>query len=161
MPSVRRAGDPHFYDQPSTQRALRVMLGAMFICSLAIAVFTFALGWRLTPRFSLAAAASCLLALVIGRSGRIRKVILLPLLTIAYVVLHLAANNRGIHSGGLVIIPVLIMVGSRVLDRWPLIAFAAFVNVGVFAMLAFQHLVKRAEPFPISELGDLFVFVAT
>jgi hypothetical protein len=101
------------------------------------------------------------LSLVIGRSGQIRNVILLPLLTIAYVVLHLAARNRGIHSGGLVIIPVLIMVGSRVLDRWPLIAFAAFLNVAVFAMVAFQHLVTRAEPFTISELGDLFLFVAT
>jgi hypothetical protein len=129
------------------------MLIVMLVSSIAIAAFTLYLGWHLTPRFCLAAAASCLAPLLINRSGGIRRSMLIPLLTITYVVLHLATKNEGLHNIGLVILPVLITVGSLVLDRLSHILLTVVLNLAVFAMLAIRYFVTRADRFSMNDMA--------
>jgi PAS domain S-box-containing protein len=161
MTSVRPASEPRFCDEPSIQHALRVMLVTMFVSILAIAAFTLYVGWRLTPRLCLAAAASCLAPLVISRSGSITRTMLIPLLTITYVVIHLAANKEGIHNIGLATLPVLIAVGSLVLDRLSQVLLTAAMNLAVVGMLAIRYFVTREQRFSMDDVGDFFVFMVT
>ena len=156
-----RIRDPHFCDEPDIQRALRVALIALFVAAMAIAAFTLLIGWRLTPLYCLAAAASCLPPLVISRYGPMRQTMLVPMLGITYVVLYLASKNEGIHNVGLTMLPVLIMVGCIVLERVPLILFVVVLNLAVCGMLAIRYFVTRREQFSINDVGDWFVFVVT
>src|ERR1051325_1293565 len=64
------------------------------------------LRWRHAPQLALLSGASCLVALVLIRSGRIRSAMLLPLLSITYAIMHLAARSDGIQNIALAILPV-------------------------------------------------------
>ena len=86
---------------------------------------------------------------------------LLPLLTITYVVLHLAARSGGIENIGHTIIPLLIVVCSLLLDSVTLVFFTAFEILGVAGMLAIRYFVLRAERFSMNDMGDLFIFALT
>ena len=121
MTSSLRVDEPQLFDEPSIAHALRLILIAMLVSALAISAVTLFLKWRLTPQLALVAGASSLVALVVSGSGRARPAMFLPLVTITYVVLHLAARSDGIQNVGLAILPVLIMVGSLVLDRLALV----------------------------------------
>jgi PAS domain S-box-containing protein len=149
------------FDEPGLAKALQAMLFAMFASALVISALTLLLGWRLAPELALVAGVSCLLALVLSRSGRIRPAMLLPLVTIAYAVLHLAGRSDGIENIGLAILPVLIMIGSLVLDRLMLLFFAAGTVLAVAGMLALRYFVLRAERFSTNDMGDLFILALT
>src|SRR3974377_1420369 len=107
------------------------------------------------------AGASSLVALVLSRYGRIRPAMMLPLLTIIYAVLHLAARSDGIQNIGLAILPVLIMVGSVVLERRMHVLFTAGIILSVVGMLAVRYFVLRAGRFSSNDMGDLFIFALT
>jgi hypothetical protein len=125
MTSIPRADEPSLIDEPSVVHALRVTLVIIFASALAISAITLFLRWRLTPQLALVAGASSLVALVLSRSGRIRPAMMLPLLFITCAVLTLAVRSDGIQNIGLAILPVLILVGSLVLDRLTLVFFTA------------------------------------
>ena len=161
MTNVSRVAEPNFFDQPSIAHALRVTLVAILASALAISVVTLLLRWRLTPQLALAAGASSLVALVFSRSGGIRPAMMLPLLTITYAVLHLAARSDGIQNIGLAILPVLIMVGSLLLDRLMLVFFTAGTILAVVGMLAIRYFVLHAESYSANDMGDLFIFTLT
>ena len=145
MTSVPRVVEPNLLDEPGIVHALRVMLVATFASALAISAFTLFLRWRLTPELAFLAGVSSLAALVLSRSGRIRPAILLPLLSITYAVLHLAARSDGIQNIGLAILPVLIVVGGLLLNRPMTVFFTAAVILAVFGMLAIRYFVLQAE----------------
>jgi len=161
MTSVRALDEPSIFDQPCIAHALRLTLLAMFAAALAISAVTLFLKWQLTPQLALAAGASCLVALVLIHSGRTRLAVLLPLLSIAYAVLHSAARSEGIDSIGLSTFPVLIVVSSLVLDRLALVLFTAGTILGVVGMLAIRYFVLRAETYSTNDMGDLFIFALT
>jgi PAS domain S-box-containing protein len=86
---------------------------------------------------------------------------MLPVLSITYAVLHLAARSDGIQNIGLAILPVLIMVGSLVLDGLTLIFFTAGIILAVVGMLAIRYFVLLAERYSTNDMGDLFIFALT
>jgi hypothetical protein len=161
MTNVSRVAEPSLFDQPSIAHALRVTLVAILASALAISAVTLLLRWRLTPQLALAAGASCLVALVLSRFGGIRPAMMLPVLTITYAVLHLAARSDGIQNIGLAILPVLIMVGSVLLDRLILVFFTAGTILAVVGMLAIRYFVLHAESYSTNDMGDLFIFALT
>jgi hypothetical protein len=84
MTSIPRAEKLNLVDEPGLAHAFR-----------AVSAFTLFLRWPLIPQLTLVAAVSCLIALVLSRSGRVRPAMLLALLGIAYTVLHAAvARSR-------------------------------------------------------------------
>ena len=95
MTNVPRVDEPNLFDEPGMVNTLRVTLVAMLTSALAISALTLFLGWRHTPQLALVSAASCLVALVLSRFGRMRSAMLLPLLSITYAILHLAARSDG------------------------------------------------------------------
>src|SRR6516162_7544891 len=139
MTSAVRVSEPNFFDEPTIAHVLRVTLVAILASALAISAVTLVLRWRLTPQLSLIAGASSLVALVLSRSGRIRPAMMLPLLSITYAVLHLAARSDGIQNIGLAILPVLIILGSLVFDRRTLIIFTAGIILSAAGMLAVRY----------------------
>jgi two-component system, cell cycle sensor histidine kinase and response regulator CckA len=161
MTSAARVSEPNFLDEPTIARALRMTLVAILASALAISAVTLFLKWRHTPQLALVAGASSVIALVLSRYGRIRPAMMLPLLTIIYAVLHLAARSDGIQNIGLAILPVLIMVGSLVLERRMLVLFTAGIILAVAGMLAVRYFVLRAERFSTNDMGDLFIFALT
>ena len=161
MTSSLRVDEPHLFDEPSIAHALRVILVAMLISALAISAVTLFLKWRLTPQLALVAGASSLVALMLSGSGRTRPAMFLPLVTITYVVLHLAARSDGIQNVGLAILPVLIMVGSLVLNRLALVLFTTGAILAVLGMLAIRYFVLQAERYSANDMGDLFIFAVT
>ena len=161
MTSAARVSEPDFFDEPAIARALRVTLLAILASAVAISALTLLLRWRLTPQLALMAGASSLIALVLSRYGRIKPAMMLPLLSIIYVVLHLAARSDGIQNIGLAILPVLIMVSSLVLERRMLLLFTAGIILSVAGMLAIRYFVLRAERFSKNDMGDLFIFALT
>ena len=161
MTSAARVSQPDFLNEPAITRALRVTLIAILASALAISALTLLLRWRLTPQLSLVAGGSSLVALVLSRYGRIRPAMMLPLLSIIYVVLHLAARSDGIQNIGLSILPVLIMVSSLVLERRMLLLFTAGIVLSVAGMLAIRYCVLKAERFSTNDMGDLFIFAVT
>jgi two-component system cell cycle sensor histidine kinase/response regulator CckA len=161
MTNVSPVAEPNLFDEPSIAHALRVTLVALLASALAISALTLLLRWRLTPQLALAAGASSLVALVLSRSGRIMPAIMLPLLSITYAVLHLAARSDGIQNIGLAILPVLIMVGSLLLDRLMLVFFTAGTILAVVGMLAIRYFVLHAERYSTNDMGDLFIFTLT
>ena len=161
MTNVPRVDEPNLFDEPGMANTLRVTLLAMLASALAISALTLFLRWRHTPQLALMSAASCLVALVLSRSGRIRSAMLLPLLSITYAILHLAARSDGIQNIGLAILPVLIMLGSLVLDRLTLVFFTAAEILAIVAMLAIRYFVLQAERYSTNDMGDLFIFALT
>jgi hypothetical protein len=126
----------------------------------AVAIFPKAVTQN-TPQLALVAGVSSLAALVLSRSGRIRTAMMLPLLCIIYAVLHLAVRSDGIQNIGLAILPVLILVGSLVLDRLTLVFFTASIILAVVGMLAIRYFVLLAERYSTNDMGDLFIFAVT
>jgi two-component system cell cycle sensor histidine kinase/response regulator CckA len=161
MTTVSRVAEPNVFDQPSIAHALRTMLVAIFAFAFAISAVTLLLRWRLAPQLALVASASSILALLLSRSGRIRPAMMLPLSSITYAVLHLAARSDGIQNIGLAILPVLIMMASLLLDQLMLILFAAGTIGAVSVMLAIRYFVLHAERFSTNDMGDLFIFTLT
>jgi len=161
MANNSRADELSFIDEPGLANALRVMLLALLATALAISAFTFALRWPLVPQLSLFAAASSLVAFLLFRSGRLRPAMLLAFLGIIYGVMHAAARNDGMQSIGLALVPVLIMVGSLVLDRLMLLLLTAIAILATSGMLAIRYFVLRAEQYSTNDMGDLFIFVLT
>src|SRR4051794_14780338 len=137
------------------------MLMATFASALAISGFTLLLRWRLTPELSLIGGVSTLVALVLSRSGRRKLAILVPLVSITYVVLHLAARSGGIDNIGLAILPVLIVFGGLLLNRLMTVFFTAAVILAVVGMLALRYFVLAAERYSTNDMGDLFIFAVT
>ena len=152
------SGSHNLVDEPGVAYVLRVTIAAVFICCLAIAVFTLFLGWTVVPLLCLAAAASTLIALMLARSGRTRAGVLLTLAAIGFVVMYISARNDGMQNIGLAVVPVGIVVGSVLLDRLKLVLFTAAALGGTFAMLAVRFWLLRREPFTSGEIGDFFVF---
>src|SRR4051794_12036975 len=107
MTNVPRVDEPNLFDEPGIAKTLRVTILAMLASALAFSALTLFLRWRQTPQLALMSAASCLLALVLSHSGRIRSAVLLPLLSTTYAILHLAARSDGIQNIGLSILPFL------------------------------------------------------
>jgi PAS domain S-box-containing protein len=161
MTAYSRTDEFNLIDEPSVAHALRVTLVAIAASALAISAFTLFLRWRLTPQLALVAGASSLVALVLSRSGRIRPAMMLPLLSIIYAVLHLAVRSDGIQNIGLAILPVLIMVGSLVLNGLTLVFFTASIILAVVGMLAIRYFVLLAERYSTNDMGDLFIFALT
>jgi PAS domain S-box-containing protein len=161
MTNVPQVDEPNFFEEPGMANTLRVTLVAMLVSALAISALTLFLRWRHTPQLALMSAASCLVALVLSRSGRIRSAMLLPLLSITYAILHLAARSDGIQNIGLAILPVLILLGSLVLDLLTLVFFTAAEILAIAAMLAIRYFVLQAERFSTNDMGDLFIFALT
>jgi two-component system cell cycle sensor histidine kinase/response regulator CckA len=161
MTTVSRVDEPNLFDEPSVAHALRLTLIAILASALAISAVTLLLGWRLTPQLALLAGGSSVVALALSRSAWIRPAFMLPLLSITYAVLHLAARSEGIQNIGLAILPVLIMVGSLLLDSLMLIFFTAGTILAVSAMLAIRYFVLRVERYSTNDMGDLFVFTLT
>jgi len=159
MNSISR--DPDLFDEPSLVHALQVTLSAMFASSLTVSVASFLLGWRLTPQLALIAAAACLVALVLSRSGRTRPAMLLPLLSITYAVLHSAARSGGIENIGFAALPLLIVLGSVVWNLATLVCFTAGTLLATGGMLAIRYFVLKAERFSTNDIGDLIVFCVT
>lgn len=141
MTNVPRIDEPDLFDEPGMANTLRVALLAMLGSAVAISALTMFLRWRHTPQLALMSTASCLVALVWSRSGRIRSAILLPLFNITYAILHLAARSDGIQNIGLAILPVLIILGSLVLTRLTLVLFTAAEILAIVAMLAIRYFV--------------------
>ena len=152
---------PDLVDEPSLAHALRVILAASLAASLAVAAFSSFLKWALIPHISLVAAASSLLGLVLSRYGRIRMAVFITLAGIAYAVLHAAAQYDGIQGIGLTAIPVLIVVGSLLLDRLRFVLFTAAAIFATIGMLAIRYFVLRLESPSTNDLGDLFIFIVT
>jgi two-component system cell cycle sensor histidine kinase/response regulator CckA len=161
MTSIARVSEPNFLDEPVIARALRATLVAILASALVISAVTLFLRWRHTPQLALGAGAASLVALMLSRHGRIRPAMMLPLLTIIYAVLHLAARSDGIQNIGLAILPVLIMVGSLVLRRRMLVLFTAGIILSVAGMLAVRYFVLRAERFSTNDMGDVLIFALT
>ena len=161
MTASSRADELNLIDGPGVAHILRVTLLATIAFAFAVSAFTLLLRWRLTPQLALVAGASALVALLLSRSGRIRLAMMLPLLTISYAVLHLAARSDGIQNIGLAILPVLIMLGSLVLDRLRLVLFTAGIILAVGGMLAIRYFVLQAERYSTNDMGDLFIFALT
>jgi PAS domain S-box-containing protein len=86
---------------------------------------------------------------------------LIPLLTITYAVLHMATMKKGINNIGLVMLPVLIMVGGLVLDRLSHVLLTAVLNLAAFVMLTIRYFVTRADRFSMNDMGDFFIFMVT
>ena len=141
MSTNSRADNRNLVDEPGLANILRVTLFAILFSALAFSVFTLFLRWRHAPQLSLVVAASSLLALWLSRSGR-RAVTLLPLLTITYVVQHLAARSGGIENIGHTIIPLLVVVSSLLLDSVTLVFFTAF-EIFPFSM---RNVPSRVRP---------------
>jgi PAS domain S-box-containing protein len=116
------------------------------------------LGWTLIPQLALAAAGSTLTALVLLRSGRIRLAMFLALVGISYAVMHAAARNDGINNIGLLIFPVLIVLGGLLLEGVAVILFTAGVVLVTLGMLAIRYFVLRMEEYNRNDIGDFFVF---
>jgi PAS domain S-box-containing protein len=151
---------PHdLVDEPGVAYVLRVTIGVVFASLLAVAVFTYFLGWTVTPLLCLGTSVSTLVAWFLARSGRTRAGILLTLAGVAYVVLHVSARNDGMQNIGLAVVPVVLVVGSVLLERLKLVLFTAAALGGTFAMLAIRFWLLRREPFTSGEIGDYFVFV--
>lgn len=161
MTNVPRVDELNIFNEPGMANTLRVTILALLASALGISALTLFLKWRQTPQLALMSAASCFVALALSRSGRIRSAILLPLFGITYAVLHLAARSDGIQNIGLAILPVLIMLGSQVLDRLTLVFFTAAEILGVMAMLAIRYFALQAESFSANDMGDLFIFAVT
>ena len=102
-----------------------------------------------------------MVALMLSHSGRRKPALLLALLSITYVVLHLAARSEGILNIGLAIIPVLIVMGGVLLGRLMVVLFTAATVLGTAGMLAIRYFVLRAEPYSTNDLGDYLVFSLT
>jgi len=115
------AEELNLIDEPSVAQTLRVMLLAVLGSALAISAVTRLLRWPLVPQLALVGAASSLVSLGLCRYGRIRPAMFLALLSVTYAVLHAAARNDGIQNIGLAIVPVLIVVGSLLLDSLMLV----------------------------------------
>ena len=161
MTANSRADELSLIGEPSVVHTLRVTLAAVVASALAISGFTLFLNWRLTPQFAFVVSASSLVALVLSRSGRITLAMMLPLLSITYVVLHLAVRSDGIQNIGLSILPVLIIVCSLVLNRLTLVLFTAGIILAVVGMLAIRYFVLLAERYSSNDMGDLLVFAFT
>ena len=158
MTKFPRIDGPNLFDERGMASTLRVTLLAMLSSAVAISAFTLFLRWRHTPQLALMSAASCLVALVWSRFGRIRSAMLLPLFSITYAILHLAARSDGIQNIGLAILPVLIILGSLVLSRLALVLFTAAEILAIVAMLAIRYFVLEAERYSTNDMGDLFIF---
>jgi PAS domain S-box-containing protein len=161
MISVPRAVETSLLDEPGIVQFLRVMLVATLASALAISVFTLFLRWRVTAELALIAGAASLVALVLSRSGRIGLAILLPLLTVTYSVLHLAARSKGIDNIGIGILPVLVVLGGLLLRQMMTLFFTAAVILAVSGMLAIRYFVLRVQPYSANDMGDLFIFAVT
>jgi PAS domain S-box-containing protein len=161
MTNIPRVHAPDLFDEPGMANTLRVTLLAMLASALAFSALTLFLRWRHAPQLALLSAASCLVALVLSRSGRIRPAMLLPLLSITYAILHLAARSDGIQNIGLAILPVLIILGSLVLSRLTLILFTAGEILAIVVMLAIRYFVLQVERYSTNDMGDLFIFILT
>jgi hypothetical protein len=74
-------------------------------------------------------------------------------LFITYAVLTLAVRSDGIQNIGLAILPVLILVGSLVLDRLTLVFFTASIILAVVGMLAIRYFVLMAERYSTNDMG--------
>jgi hypothetical protein len=85
----------------------------------------------------------------------------LPLLSITYAVLHLAARSGGIENIGLAVLPVLIVLGSLVWNLAMLVCFTAGTVLATMGILTIRYFVLRAERFSANDMGDLFVFCVT
>jgi PAS domain S-box-containing protein len=133
----------------------------MVASALAISAVSLFLGWRLTPQFAIMAAAASLVALVLSRSGRTGPAMALPLLSITYIVLHLAARSGGIENIGLAVLPLLIVLGSVVWNLAMLVCFTAGTLLATMGMLAIRYFVLKAERFSPNDMGDLFIFCIT
>jgi hypothetical protein len=151
MTGLSCADNPHLVDEPALAHILRGTLGAILVSALAFSALTLLLRWRLAPQLSLVVAVSSLVALALSRSGRRRQSIMLPLLTISYVVLHLAARSEGIQNIGHAIIPVLIVMCSLLLDGVTLAIFTAGEILAVAGMLAIRYFVLRVERFSLND----------
>jgi PAS domain S-box-containing protein len=86
---------------------------------------------------------------------------MLPLLSITYAVLHLAARSDGIQNIGLAILPVLITLGSLIFERRTLVFFTAGIIFSVAGMLLIRYFVLQAERFSTNDMGDFFIFAIT
>ena len=161
MTGVQYVDEPKLFDQPSITRAVRVTVLVILFSALAISAVTLILKWRLTPQLAFLAAVSSLVALILSRSRRFKLAIFLPLVTITYAVLHLAARSDGIQNVGLTIIPVLIVVESFMFDGLLLVFFTAGSILAVIGMLAMRYFVLHAERWSTNDMGDLFVFTLT
>ena len=151
--------EPNLIDQPAVTHALQVTFIANLSSALAVfAVTLFILRWSIVPRLALVAAASSVVALAVSRSGWKHYGILLALGSLAYCVLHAAAWNDGMQSIGLAVIPVLIIVGSLVLDRLMFIVFCAAGVLATAAMLAIRYYVLRLEQYSANDAGDFLIF---
>jgi two-component system cell cycle sensor histidine kinase/response regulator CckA len=154
-----RVGEPNLADQPGVARALQVTFMAILASALGIfAVTLFLLRWAVTPWLALLGAAASGMALAMGRSGWTRSGGLVALAGLAYCVLHAAAVNDGMESTGLTVIPVVIIVGSLVLDRLMFVVFSAGAVLATAGMLAIRYYVLRLEQYSVADAGDFFIF---
>jgi PAS domain S-box-containing protein len=153
--------EPNLFDEPGLARALRLTLVAILASSIAVTAFTLILKWPQVPRFPLVVVASTLVALAVSRSGRTRLAVFVALAGVAYAALHAAAKYDGIQSVGLATLPVLLVLGSLVLDRLKFVFFTAATILATIGMLAIRYFVLRIEPPSKNDLADFFVFVAT
>jgi PAS domain S-box-containing protein len=161
MTSISLADEQSFADKQGLTHALRATFLALLVSALAISAMTLFLRWRHTPQLAFMVAASCLVALMLSHSGRMRSALLLVLLGITYAVMHAAARNSGIENIGLAILPVLIVVSGLLLDRLIIVVFTATAIFATSGMLAIRYFVLRAERFSTNDMGDLFIFTLT
>jgi hypothetical protein len=152
---------PNIVDESALVHILRVTLVAILISALAFSAFALFLRWRHAPQLSLVVAVSSMVALALSRSGRRRPAMLHPLLTITYVVQHLAARSDGIQNIGHAIIPLLIVMCSLLLDGLTLVIFTVAEILAVAGMLSIRYFVLQAERFSMNDMGDLFIFALT
>src|SRR5436190_3475331 len=161
MTGSSRAVEPDLVDEPGVAHALQMT----FVTSLASAlsvflVSLFLLHWPMVPRLALVAAASSLVALAVNRSRWKRAGLLLALAGLGYCVLHAAAWNDGMQNIGLAAIPVLIIIGSLVLNRWMFVVLCAAAVLATAGMLAIRYYVLRREQYNSGDAGDFVIFVA-
>ena len=161
MTAILRGGEANLVDESGLAHACRVVLVALLTSTLAVSALTLVLRWPLIPQLTLAAAASCLVALVLSRSGRLRPAMFLALLGIAYVILHAAVRFDGMQSIGLAILPFLITLCALLLTRLMIVFFTAAVVLAVSGMLATRYFVLRVERYSTNDMGDLFIFALT
>jgi PAS domain S-box-containing protein len=159
MTENSRVVERRLIDEPGVARALQITLLASLSSALAVFVVARILfRWPMVPRLALAAAGSCLAALALSRSRWKSTGILVALAGIAYCVLHAAAVNDGMQSIGLAAVPVLIIIGGLVLDRWRFAVLSAAAVLATVGMLAIRYYVLRLEQYNSGDAGDFFVF---
>ena len=161
MTSISLADEQSLADKQGLTHALRATFLALLVSALAISAMTLFLRWRHTPQLAFMVAASCLVALMLSHSGRMRAALLLVLLGITYAVMDEAARKSGIENIGLAILPVLIVVSGLLLDRLIIVVFTATAIFATSGMLAMRYFVLRAERFSTNDMGDLFIFTLT